>query len=65
MSSTRETSSAKTSPDAGRPPLQRNEVSDLDPLLDLQQSAGNQAMLRLLGTGTVQTKPNGSHGPAG
>jgi hypothetical protein len=60
--STRETSSTKTSPDAGRPPLQRNEVPELDPLLDLQQSAGNQAMLRLLGTGTVQTKPNGSHG---
>ena len=60
--STRETSATKTSPDAGRPPLQRNEVSDLDPLLELQQSAGNQAMLRLLGTGTVQTKPNGSHG---
>ena len=63
MSGTRETSSVKTSPDAGRPPLSRNEVSDLDPLLELQQSAGNQAMLRLLGTSAVQTKPvNGSHG---
>ena len=62
MPNTRETSSVKTSPDAGRPGLQRNEESDLDPLLDLQQSAGNQAMLRLFGGGTIQTKPNGSHG---
>ena len=54
MSSTRETSSVKTSPDAGRPPLPRNEVSDLDPLLELQHTC-----LALGFQGVHRSSPNG------
>jgi hypothetical protein len=58
MRSARETSSAK--PAAAEPAVQSpNGLTDQDRLSELQQSAGNQAMLRLLGAGPVQLKHTG------
>lgn len=56
MSQARETSSAQpTTADRARQPPP--ESVQLDPLLELQQSAGNQAMLRLLAGGGIRRKP--------
>jgi hypothetical protein len=53
--------SSATVPRAG---VQRNEAATAEPLRDLQQSTGNQAMLELLGAGVVQRKAKGSESGA-
>lgn len=58
MRNARETSSAK--PAAAEPAVQSpNGLTDLDPLSEWQQSAGNQAMLQLLGGGAGHFKHTG------
>ena len=57
MRSARETSSAKPAAEPAAQPA--NGVTDLAPLSELQQSAGNQAMLQLLAGGPVQFKRTG------
>jgi|GEM_PF-2089789 len=59
MGNARETVSAQTAngEQARQPP---GESTSVDPLLDLQQAAGNQAMLRLLAGGGIRRKPKGS-----
>jgi len=56
MRSTRETSSAQpTGAERARP--QPNGSAEFDPLVELQQAAGNRALLRLLAGGAAQRKP--------
>ena len=56
MGNARETVSAQAAngEQARQPP---GESTSVDPLLDLQQAAGNQAMLRLLASGGIRRKP--------
>jgi hypothetical protein len=55
-----EKSSEESSATVPRAGVQRNEAATAEPLRDLQQSAGNHAMLELLGAGVVQRKAKGS-----
>ena len=56
MGNARETSSAQSAgAERARQPL--NGVAEFDPLVELQQAAGNQALLRLLAGGAVRRKP--------
>jgi uncharacterized protein DUF4157 len=57
MRGAREKLSDTSSRGAQRASLQTHEEVAAHSLRDLQQTAGNQAMLRLLGAGTLQTKP--------
>jgi hypothetical protein len=60
MRSAREKSTEGPSPSGQRVTLQRAEASSLQPLLTLQQTVGNQAVLRLL-AGRLQPKLKVSH----
>src|SRR5512145_2645331 len=56
MRSARETSSAQpTGAERARP--QPNGSAEFEPLVELQQGLGNQALLRLLAGGAAQRKP--------
>ena len=60
-----EKSSEESSATVPRAGVQRNEAATAEPLRDLQQSAGNQATLELLGAGVIQRKARVSEsGPA-
>jgi hypothetical protein len=61
MRSAREKLSEGSSPGGQRVTLQRAEASSLQPLLTLQQTVGNQAVLRLLAGSRLQTKLKVSH----
>ncbi len=52
--------STEASVAAVQPARQPEDLQEQQPLRELQQAAGNQAMLRLLGAGTVQRKAKGS-----
>jgi uncharacterized protein DUF4157 len=56
MRNARESSPAQTAT-ADRAHPSPSESAQLDPLVELQQSAGNQAMLRLLAGGGIRRKP--------
>lgn len=50
----------ESSATAPRNRVQRKETSPADPLVDLHEVAGNQAMVQLLGSGVVQRKAKGA-----
>ena len=56
--------SAEVSAAGTQPARQQQGVAEAEPLRELQQSAGNQALLQLLSAGTVQRKAKGSEGEA-
>ena len=58
MRGARDKSSEQPSSAPQRARRPRDEVSPPDPLLELQQGVGNQALLRLLGGGRLQAKSN-------
>jgi hypothetical protein len=64
MGSARGTASKRTSTQVERPSggSLHDQTSPLDPLLELQQTVGNQAVLRLLRAGQVQAKFRHSSG---
>lgn len=64
MRKTRDESSEQTSSKERRTGVQRKEVGAAEPLLEIHESVGNQAMLQLFGSGAVQRKAKGSEAGA-